>query len=45
LNLFRGVDRVSELVEGHQQAHARKPGMKKKPFSIFLSDDINRIRV
>jgi hypothetical protein len=35
---------VSELAEGHQLAHARKPGMKKT-FGVFLSDDINRIQI
>jgi hypothetical protein len=34
-----------EFAEGHKLAHARKPGMKKKTFKAFLSDDINRIRV
>jgi hypothetical protein len=30
LNLFSGVDIVTELAQGHQLAHARKPGMKNK---------------
>jgi hypothetical protein len=36
-----GVDIVTELAEGHKLAHARKSGMKKKTFRVFLSDDIN----
>jgi hypothetical protein len=39
-----GVDIVTELAEGHQLAHVRTPGMKKT-FSVFLSADINRLRV
>jgi hypothetical protein len=39
-----GVDIVTELAESHQLAQVRKLGMKKAS-RVFLSDDINRIRV